>query len=154
MRCSRSSVCFANTVSVLKLPSHALVALCALCAPQHFAAISVDHLIIPVLGFTAASKAAEWHFPNSAHMMQVIAPPKRSNTPTNVVYPVLTPSIPVDIPLYNTPVLSGPAAVTTVARETVVSETVAPAETAVEAEDGKVSLIRLAGAAADVSLSC
>lgn len=71
-----------------------------------------------------------------------------------MVYPVLTPSIPVDIPLYNTPVLSGPAAVTTVARETVVSETVAPAETVVEAEDGKVSLIRLAAAAADGSLFC
>ena len=66
---------------------------------------------------------------------------------------MLTPSIPVDIPLYNTPVLAGSAAVTTVARETVVSETVAPAETAVEAEDGKVSLMQLA-VFADGSLSC
>lgn len=71
--------------------------------------------------------------------MQVVAPPKRSSTPTNVVYPVVTAPVPVNIPLYNTPVLPAPAAVTTVARETVVSETVAPVETAVEPEaDGKV----------------
>ena len=75
--------------------------------------------------------------------MQVVAPPKRSSTPTNVVYPVVTPSVPVNIPLYNTPVIPAPAAVTTVARETVVSETVAPADTVIEAEDGKVRLLCL-----------
>ena len=48
-----------SIISVLDLPSDAL--LHALCAPQHFAATPVGHLIMPVL--------AEWHRPDNAHVM-------------------------------------------------------------------------------------
>lgn len=74
--------------------------------------------------------------------MQVVAPPVRSSTPTNIVYPTPAPAAEyTPVPQYSSAPVLPAAAVTTVARDTIVSETVAPVEAVGEPESdtpGKV----------------